>query len=62
VNFDDSASPGAPLVGEVFEGGVALLEVRARVTARGLDVGVPEDVGDQDEVMGVIAHEPGRDV
>jgi hypothetical protein len=29
----------------MFERGSALLEVRARVAARGLDVGVAEDLG-----------------
>ena len=38
-----------------------MLEVRLRVAASGLDVGVPEDVGDQDQVVGVIAHESGGD-
>ena len=50
-----------PSVGEVFEGGAALLEVRLRVAAGGLDVGVPQDVGDQDQVLRLIAHEAGGD-
>jgi len=43
-------------VREVFELGSPLLEVSAGVATRGLDVSVSEDLGNEHEIVRVIAH------
>ena len=49
------------VVGQGLECFSAVLQLRARVGARGLDLSVPEDVGHQPQIMAVLAHQPRRD-
>jgi len=57
----DGGTSGASSAVERLERGATVLERGARIAARGLDVGVPEHIGDERQIAAVIADQPRRE-